>query len=183
MGLASLQTVMVMGADFSDELVLQHSKLRSRPSVPKKDLESVTNWLYNKENAIEKAEVAYIQYVSDLAPLVPKPKSSLRRFLEYSQSFRLWRLWRIEPPPLPNDVAGEDKQTHYASDKKIDVFITFIILLVGVIMLIAPLWILEYVRRNVDRLGVITTFIVLFILLLSMTTVARPFETLAAAAG
>jgi hypothetical protein len=172
-----------MRADFSDELVLQHSELRSRPSVPGKDLESVKNWLYNKENAIEKAEAAYVQYVSDLAPLVPKPKSPLRRFLEQSQTFRLLRFWRIEPLPLPNDVTGEDEQTHYASDKRIDVFITFIILLVGITMLIAPLWILEYVRRNVDRLGVITTFIVLFILLLSLTTVARPFETLAAAAG
>ena len=80
-------------------------------------------------------------------------------------------------------MPGEDNETHYASDKRIDVFITFIILLIGVFMLIAPLWILEYVRRKVDRLGVITIFIVLFILLLSLTTVARPFETLAAAAG
>ena len=36
MDMASLKTVMVLKADFSDELVLQHSGLRSRPSVPKK---------------------------------------------------------------------------------------------------------------------------------------------------
>ena len=53
-------------------------------------------------------------------------------------------------------------------------------------MLVGPLWWLQYLsaRNNAEyRLAVITGFLVLFTILLSILTVARPFEVLAATAA
>jgi hypothetical protein len=143
----------------------------------------VSNWLYNKENAILEEEVAYANHGSDLFPLVPRPKSSLRRLLECSQRFRFSRFWRTQPSDLEEGPWTDDGYVHYSSDEKVDRFVGAIILLLGVMMLIAPLWILKFVPSTLNRLGVISTFIVLFVVLLSFTTVAKPFESLAAAAG
>lgn len=53
----------------------------------------------------------------------------------------------------------------------------------GMVMLIAPLWVLAVTHGTMKRLGVITGFVVLFLGLIAFTTVARPFESLAAAAA
>lgn len=54
-------------------------------------------------------------------------------------------------------------------------------------MIIAPLWLLQYVSTSEPalrtRLGVITGFIGGFTILLSIVTVAKPFEVLAATAA
>ncbi|TVY82180.1 hypothetical protein LSUE1_G002455 [Lachnellula suecica] len=69
------------------------------------------------------------------------------------------------------------------SDKRIDRFITFLILGVGTAMLITPIWILEVMVNPTRKLAVITVFIVAFLAMLSSVTVAKPFETLAATAA
>lgn len=76
-----------------------------------------------------------------------------------------------------------DNNVHYISDEKIDRFIATFIMTLGLIMLIAPLWILAFPGGLIQRLGVISAFIVLFVALVSVTTVAKPFESLAAAAA
>ena len=53
-------------------------------------------------------------------------------------------------------------------------------------MLVGPLWWLQHIsaQNNTEyRLAVITGFLVLFTILLSILTVARPFEVLAATAA
>ena len=53
-------------------------------------------------------------------------------------------------------------------------------------MLVGPLWWLQYLsaQKNTEyQLAVITGFLVLFTILLSILTVARPFEVLAATAA
>ena len=67
------------------------------------------------------------------------------------------------------------------ADNKIDRFSTTFIMIVGLAMLIAPLWILAFLEGLLQRLGVISAFIVLFVILVSVSTVAKPFESLAAA--
>lgn len=76
-----------------------------------------------------------------------------------------------------------DNNVHYISDEKIDRFIATFIMTPGLVMLIAPLWILAFLGGLIQRLGVISAFIVLFVALVSVTTVAKPFESLAAAAA
>ena len=124
-------------------------------------------------------ETEYIKKTSDLFSLVPTPKSPLRSLLERSSRFRLLNLWRQKNV----DPSLNDDNVHYIADKKIDRSITAFIMTVGLAMLIAPLWILAFLEGLVPRLGVISAFIVLFVALVSVTTVAKPFESLAAAAA
>ena len=163
-----------------DDLVLQHSQIRARPKVPKKDIISLENWFYNHKNAILPAETEYINRPSDLFTLVPASKSPLRLLLERSRRFRLLRIWRQKPS---DSAMVRDENVHYISDAKIDHFVTIFIMSIGLIMLIAPLWILTYLGGLARRLAVSSAFIVLFVVLISWTTVAKPFESLAAAAA
>ena len=57
---------------------------------------------------------------------------------------------------------------------------TAIITLIGLAMLIAPLWVLQANQDNqIVLLWTISAFIVGFAFLLTIVTVAQPFETLA----
>ncbi len=53
----------------------------------------------------------------------------------------------------------------------------------GLGMLIGPLWWLQNLSNSEVRLGVITGFLFAFMALLSILTVAKPFEVLAATAA
>jgi hypothetical protein len=167
----------------TDKLVLQHSQLRARPPVPGEDVQSVKEWLKNKETAIADDEVEYLNHVPDLFQLVSKNKSSLRRLLERSDHFRTFPVFRRPSTSVCEDFIADDEHVHYHDDSKIDHAVTLIVLTLGVIMIVSPLWILEFVHGSIKRLGIITMYIVLFITLLSVTTVAKPFESLAAAAA
>lgn len=160
-----------------NELVLQHSDLRNRLPVSAKDRNSVSNWFGNHKNAILDEETAYVHHAEDLFPMVTKSKTPLRRFFERSSRFRLFRLW-IQSSPLV-----DDKNVHYTSDQRIDMFVSVVIAMIGLTMLILPLWILAFVTWVVYRLAIITSSVVVFLFFVSFTTVARPFETLGAAAA
>jgi chromatin segregation and condensation protein Rec8/ScpA/Scc1 (kleisin family) len=75
-----------------NELIMQHSELRKRPSVAKKDRNNITNWSWNHENAITVEETEYIQHSDDLFAISPTSKTPVRRFLELSRHFRLFWL-------------------------------------------------------------------------------------------
>lgn len=72
----------------ADELVLQHSQIRARPQVPKRDVRGIDTWFYNNGNAILDAEQQYIKHQFDLFSLVPTSKTPLRSILEHSRRFR-----------------------------------------------------------------------------------------------
>lgn len=76
--------------------------------------------------------------------------------------------------------------TIYSKEKRIDKFVTCTTILLGLAMLIGPLWLLQHLVEGQEpraRLIVITCFMVVFTLLLSIVTVAKPFEALAATAA
>jgi hypothetical protein len=50
-------------------------------------------------------------------------------------------------------------------------------------MLIVPMWILRSLKDGNAKLGTITAFMLFFLGLVSYTTIAKPFETLAATAA
>lgn len=99
-----------------NELVIQHSELRKRPPVAKKDRNSLANWFWNHENAIAVEETEYLQHSDDLFAISPRSKTPVRRFLELSRHFRLFRLWMKASPV-------EDENVHYTSDQRIDLFV------------------------------------------------------------
>lgn len=111
---------------------------------------------------------------------MPRVKSPLRLLLERVPHFLKLRLWEQK---ITDQSGTEDESIQYFSDEKIDRFVSSFIMSLGLIMLIAPLWILTFLGGLVQRLGVISAFIMLFVALLFFTTVAKPFETLAAAAA
>lgn len=161
-----------------NELVLQHSELRTRPKVPKKDQESLKNWFYNHDDeAIHPLEAKFVNHSDDLFAMVARPKTSLRQLLERSQHFRLSKFWQTR--------AGEthDSNIHYNSDERIDVFVSIIVTVLGLLMLIAPLWILGSVAPVKERLAIITVFLTVFLCFVTFTTAAKPFESLGAAAA
>lgn len=53
----------------------------------------------------------------------------------------------------------------------------------GLVMLLAPMWWLEYASDGDTRLKIITGFLCVFICLMSTATVNRPFEVVAATAA
>ncbi|ORY00305.1 hypothetical protein BCR34DRAFT_575896 [Clohesyomyces aquaticus] len=166
-----------------NDLLIQFSTIRSQPRASKKNIESLDNWFHNTQNAILDEEAAYIKHPYDLAAIVPKPTTPLRQFLERSTRFRRLGLWKKITPRHVTAHFPYPEALHYGSDARIDRFVAATITLLGLAMLIAPLWILANVNGVSKRLGVITGFVVLFVALIGFTTVARPFESLAAAAA
>jgi len=160
--------------------MIQQAQLRNKPPIPAKDVNSVKNWFENHINAITEPESRYIHKSSDLVQLVPKSKTPLRRLLERSQNFRLWKTWHVKRDDLE---CHDTDHEFYTSDEQIDAFVTLTIGSVGLVMIIAPLWILNFVNESVTRLAIITSFIVLFMCLVSFASVARPFESLGATAA
>ena len=144
--------------------------------MPKKDITSVSNWFQNNKNAILEDETQYITYERDLFAMVPKNKTPLRQLLEKSSGFRLFLLWRKRRN-------HEDETIHYISDQRIDFFVSLVITVLGLMMLIAPLWLLAFITDKVHRLEIITSFLMAFLCLISFATIARPFESLGATAA
>jgi hypothetical protein len=162
--------------------VLQHSKVRARPQALDVDIEKVQKWHKNHDyKAIAKEEQKYLRHKQDLFSLVPRVKAPVRLMLERSQWFRAHRIWRNKnATALP--VHDQDLIT-YTSDERIDSFATFIVVLFGLGMILAPIWILSFVNPKVVKLGVITVFIVVFLGVVSYATTSSPGESLAATAA
>ncbi|KAL2788856.1 hypothetical protein BJX66DRAFT_339903 [Aspergillus keveii] len=59
----------------------------------------------------------------------------------------------------------------------------FTTVVIGLVMLIAPIWILTFTEPIVLKLTIITIFILLFLSLVSFGTNAKPYESLAATAA
>ena len=81
----------------------------------------------------------------------------------------------------------ESETTTYSEEGRIDKFVTCVTIGLGLVMLIAPLWLLQYVYSAEPdmkaRLKIITGFLIAFTIFVSIVAVARPFEVLAATAA
>ncbi|KAF8851018.1 hypothetical protein BDZ45DRAFT_661102 [Acephala macrosclerotiorum] len=165
-----------------NEFVLQQAEIKKHPTASSQDVKSLQIWHWNHQNrAIDKPEHEYLNHSRDLFSVVPKEKTPLRRLLERWKTFRSHWFWKEEKAP---ELPLYDKENvNYISDKKIDTFITVLIIVVGMAMLIAPMWVLEYLTKPVAKLGTITAFVVVFMGCVSYASVAKPFEVLAATAA
>ncbi|KAL8998395.1 MAG: hypothetical protein Q9169_002523 [Polycauliona sp. 2 TL-2023] len=138
-----------------------HSELKARPDATKRQITYVKNWLENGNQPIRPAEAAFVDR-EDLIPMLTQ------RHYNHPDNF-------------------ESETTVYSEEGRIDKFVTCITIGLGLVMLIAPLWLLQYVYSEQPdmkaRLKIITGFLVGFTLLLSVVAVARPFEVLAATAA
>lgn len=161
------------------DLALKHSELRARPPVPKKDVQNLKEWRRRHEHAISERVFAYIEdssHEKDLFALVPRNGSSVRKMLERSRHFREWSIWQVQ-----DDL--NDTSIMIGSDDRIDRFVTVLVVTTGLIMLVVPLWILAIYTGPFQRLGIITGFLVAFLIFVSSTNVNKPLESLVAAAA
>ncbi|KAI9641351.1 hypothetical protein NHQ30_010153 [Ciborinia camelliae] len=158
-----------------------HASLKTRPPVKPAQIENIKNWHRKNEGAIYKEELKYLDTDEDLMTIVPINKTPLRRALEHFEWFKTVNYFRRHPTKTK---ASYDAGTiFYHSDDKIQTFDSGIVILLGVIMLLIPLWILEAMQSKKAILGVISVFVVGFMLLVQVVTLAKPYETLAAAAA
>ncbi|KIN05273.1 hypothetical protein OIDMADRAFT_78820, partial [Oidiodendron maius Zn] len=123
----------------------------------------------------------YLDEELDLFSLVPREKTSLRKLLDKSRVFRhLFLLRKSKTPELP---LYNKSWVHYFSDELMDRCVTMVIVSVGTLMLVAPMWILQALGSQQQKLWVITAFLLSFVVMISHATMARPFEILAATAA
>ena len=112
--------------------------------------------------------------------VTPNPDSSLRRAFGYIAPKLKLTWFRKHSDP----ETGYDEPILMIWDEEAaQAFFTRATMTVGLCMLIGPLWVLEFVNKPLQRLGVITAFVILFLFLLSVATTVRPIESLAGAAG
>lgn len=172
-------------ANSPDSFVNEYAQLVDRPPVYPDDLKEVKKWLQNvHRGAIQPVERAYIDKDDDLIPVQPKIRSSFRNFLEKSRLFLGWGFMKEIFGRTPTgfyDVEKDD--TYWQNDSRLESFASVIISVIGLIMLVGPLWILEYVVGTPGRLGIITGFITVFFIIVLLLTTARVFDALVAAAA
>lgn len=170
-----------------DTFVNEYSQIASRPPVRKDDVKAVRNWLANHKFAIDDLEAAYIneQHYDDLIPVHPKPRSWFRKVLEKTPvlSHRPLRAFLSRKPCDPLFKERDGGKTVWHNDERVEWFSDVIIGIIGLGMLIGPIWTLYSVQPSNKRLGIITGFIVAFFVLVVTATTARLFESLAAVAA
>jgi hypothetical protein len=164
----------------TDDYINSYSQLSSKPQVETKDVQSLHNWLNLFEGAIYRPEIRYLDRLDDLIYVTPNPDSSLRRAFGYIAPKLNLPCFRRNPDP---EMGYDEPNLMLWNEQHAQAFFTKATMVVGLGMLIGPLWVLEFVNGPLQRLGVITAFVVLFLFLLSVATTARPIESLAGAAG
>ncbi|KAJ2904306.1 hypothetical protein MKZ38_008365 [Zalerion maritima] len=112
----------------------------------------------NCSQVLDKVEAEFITKKLDLIAVVTKPRSPLRKIWDSSESMRTWKL-------LKSKEVESSKSTSYHSTGAMET--TVYVLSVG----------------PIDKLGIITAFIIAFTALVAVASVARPFEVLAGTAA
>lgn len=165
-----------------DKFVALHAELKTKPNALPRQIANLKTWHSNYDKAILDEERAYLNQDEDLITIVPIVKTPLRRYMEKTKWFRTTH-WFQRRPKSVSTSATEDRRIFYHSDDLIAAFDSGLVVLIGLLMLVAPIWVLYAVNATKDRLGVITVFVTAFLLLLQLLTMASPAEVLAAAAA
>ena len=149
-----------------------------------------------RNNSSTRMGISYQSFPRSRHPCVGS--STCSRGLDYGRSSEKGMQVRLDSPSIfgidwcqiNQRLHGSSRDfgletTVYNKESVIDKSVTFVTMVLGVAMLIGPLWWLQHLTHNnlEARLGVITGFLVVFTILLSILTVARPFEVLAATAA
>ncbi|KAI1135031.1 hypothetical protein F5Y05DRAFT_396329 [Hypoxylon sp. FL0543] len=166
-----------------DRLLLNHCSLSNMTASPRRNIKNIESWFANNQGAINDEETSFIKHRDDLVSGC-KEKSLLRMIFEDQivlRSKTFLGLFKKEPPPTMS--LHDQSKTYQFSDQDIDAFGSVAIFIAALMMLIAPLWILQALVDIHAKLAVITVFIVACLFFLSFAIVGKPFERLAATAG
>ncbi|KAF2106729.1 hypothetical protein BDV96DRAFT_625796 [Lophiotrema nucula] len=155
-----------------------YSRIRERPQAERRQVQNLQT--YMRRGAITKAEGGFAQRSRDLMSINPKTVSPLGRLLESTRVVRLSRFFQAKADPDSHIISD---YVHYTSDEALAIFTTIAIIVLGLVMLLGPLWWLEFVANSKIRLGIITGFLAVFMGLMSLATNNRPFEVVASSAA
>ena len=164
---------------FPDTMMCNFSSLRAMAKAPRDNIQNVANWLSNRDNkAIHADETGFVR-ASDLVTLSTANKSRLRSFFEQNILYRIvaWLGGGKHGGSSDHDFSVQ------GDDRLVDSLVVFLVFLVATVMLIVPLWVLAHLHSLVNKLVLITVFLLVLLVVLTMGTLARPFEILATAAG
>jgi len=162
-----------------DQYIEAYSKVRTRPKAELRQIQNVHKWL--KGGAINPEErKPWLDHEGDLIAVNTRSRPPLLQLLEASRLLRLSGLLREKLSP---DVHVISDHTHYSSNELFEQISCVSIILLGFMMMLGPLWWLNFVSDSRKRLGIITGFIAVFMLLMTCATVNRPFEVVASSAA
>jgi len=172
----------VGSADSVDNFVNSYAQLVNKPALREQDRQQVEKWFKAHPRAIDIEEARFIEHYDDLVAVHPKARSWFRTILEWTFVFKL-PIFRREPGGYELIRDEHTDGVVWSDEKRLESFCTAVVAVIGLGMLIGPLWILNVVQNTEARLGVITGFIALFFVLVAVATNAKVFESLAAAAA
>jgi len=163
-----------------DGLLCKYLHLKAAPGPQKSTVQHMKRWLSNRNHPIDPKEVSFLNQ-RDIISVSLTQKSPLRAAVEQKILIPIMRFIWGRPGQDPSLPAH--KTTTYLSDHQMNIFSTISVFAAAITMLIAPLWILTQADATEQKLGIITSFLVVFICVLNWGTLARPFEIFAATAG
>lgn len=157
------------------------TSVRNRQGAHEYQIKNVKTWLENNLGSVDSDESTFTQKEGDAIALVARPKSLLRQGLEKVALVRwLFRLRKRD------DRVQADSTTYY-SERWVEICAAAAVLTTGLALLLGPMWALELMRRSLDKLTIITVFVVVFAILLFCSTTSErqtsTFEVLAATAA
>ncbi|KAH0551403.1 hypothetical protein GP486_007381 [Trichoglossum hirsutum] len=166
-----------------NDFVKAYSDLKARPPATKHELLNVGGWVLDNEGAICAEESTFIAKENhhDLMPVTPKVETPFRRWMSLRKRFLA--IWPFKKEPSPYLKHVDSDGSVYFSDKLTDGFVYGVTVVLAMVMLIGPLWWLNFVNDNTKRLYIITFFVFVFSITVGAVTGARTFETVAATAG
>jgi hypothetical protein len=157
--------------------------MRSRHTVDNRRYRNLTNWFANNKNAIFPLESKFQYERGDLFPITDRPKMPITSFFDRFNGAGFVQNWSCFQPKKSRDKQVESPTTKYFSTVGTDVFLTAVVVFIGLGLLIGPLWWLNEVSNPYTRLEVITGSILVFTILFIGTRSNGAFEILAAAAA
>lgn len=151
--------------------------------APIRNVKNIESWILCNKGAIMEEETDFVNHRDDLVSGRTR-KPILRVFFEDQIILRTKTLLGLFKKSPSSSMSLYDRQEVYQfSDQAIDELGSLMILVIALLMLIAPLWILQALEDKYAKLAVITAFIVICLFFLTLATMGRPFETIAATAG
>ncbi|KAI8944289.1 hypothetical protein F4801DRAFT_600061 [Xylaria longipes] len=167
--------------DRYNKFLIQQSQLREYVRAPSRDLKSLRTWHANHQNvAIDEEEHKYLEHNQDLIRLRPSDKTPLRNWIDNSLVLRTLSIWKKQSRAVPEYEASN---VSYYSNTSMNAFASSMIIFIGASLLVVPIWILQAIESLQIKLAVITTFVLVFLLVLSFAMVSKLFEALGATAA
>jgi hypothetical protein len=173
-----------------DSFLNGYSQLVSRGACRPEDVASVRLWLrVIRPTAIDLRESEYIDRDGDLVQLHPQTRYLGRNILGSILFGNRWIPWGIPwaqkwfRGKVPEDtISLKIEDTVWPNDDRLRRLSTFFVTVGGLGMLIGPIWALAYLKPIAYRLALISIFMMLFFVVLSLSR-SRLIESLAATAA